>query len=63
MKISSGKYYVPHFEGKVKIDNYIKSKKDLVAKTTFLWVTWYASNMNVYPLFIPTLLVSNTLKE
>ena len=56
-KISGGKYSVPHFEGKVKIDEHIKSDKALHAKTTFLWVTFYASNLDfpMYrPYFIPT---------
>lgn len=56
-KISNGKYLVPHFEAKNKIDAYIKSKKELYAKTTFLWITWYASNYTFpmfTPIFVPT---------
>ena len=51
-KISNGKYLVPHFEGKNKIDDYIKSKPELFAKTTFLWITFYGTNY-VFPMFTP----------
>lgn len=51
-KITSGKYMVPHFAGKNRVDAFIKSQPDLLAKTTFLWVSYYASNLN-YPLFAP----------
>jgi len=51
-KISGGKYTVPHFEGKNRIDSFIRQEKDLLAKTTFLWVTWYHSNYN-FPMFKP----------
>lgn len=47
-KITGGKFPVPHFDGKAKIDEYIKSKPELLAKTTFLWVTLYPSNF-FYP--------------
>jgi len=51
-KISGGKYTVPHFEAKNRIDAFIRNDKDLVAKTTFLWVTWYHSNYN-FPMYTP----------
>jgi len=51
-KVSGGKYVVPHFEAKNKIDEYIKSDAALFAKTTFLWVTFYASNY-YFPMFTP----------
>jgi hypothetical protein len=57
-KISNGKYVVPHFDAKNKIDEYIKSKADLYAKTTFLWITFYAQNY-VFPMFTPNLVVSS----
>jgi len=55
-KISNGKFVVPHFEAKNKIDDFIKADKKLYAKTTFLWVTWYASNY-VWAPFTPIFLV------
>ncbi|KAJ3455129.1 hypothetical protein MRS44_013729 [Fusarium solani] len=48
----NGRSLVPHYVGKNKIDDYIKSKTELFAKTTFLWVSCYASNM-LYPFFKP----------
>ncbi|KAJ9654184.1 hypothetical protein H2198_006748 [Neophaeococcomyces mojaviensis] len=56
-KISKGKYAVPHFEGKHKVDTYIKTQDILLAKTTFLFVTWYAQNFT-YPMFTPSIVVS-----
>ncbi len=50
--MSNGKYTIPHFEAKNKIDRYIKSNAALHAKTTFLWVTFYASNY-CYPMYTP----------
>lgn len=50
--ISGGKYLVPHFEGKNRIDTFIRSNTELLAKTTFLWVTWYHSNY-AFPMFTP----------
>jgi len=56
-KISGGKYIVPHFEAKNQIDAYIKSDPALLAKTTFVWVTFFASNL-FFPMFTPNLLAS-----
>jgi hypothetical protein len=53
-EISGGKYLIPHFEGKNQIDKFIKSDEKLLKKTTFLWVTWFASNA-LFPPFKPTL--------
>ncbi|KAK4499320.1 hypothetical protein PRZ48_009833 [Zasmidium cellare] len=53
--ISEGKYNVPHFAAKNRAEDYIKHVPDLLAKTTFLWVGWYASNFQ-YPIFKPTLI-------
>jgi NmrA-like family len=51
-KISKGKYFVPHFETKSKINEYIKADAALFAKTTFLWITFYAQNY-YFPMFNP----------
>ncbi|KAF5646379.1 nitrogen metabolic regulation nmr [Fusarium sp. NRRL 52700] len=51
-RVSEGKSFVPHFAGKNKVDDYIKSQPDLLRKTTFLWVGFYASNLQ-YPFFKP----------
>ncbi|KAI9770840.1 MAG: hypothetical protein M1839_003035 [Geoglossum umbratile] len=52
VKISGGKYSVPHFDSKNIIDDYIKQDQDLYPKTTFLWIGFYATNF-VYPMFTP----------
>jgi hypothetical protein len=57
-QISGGKYVVPHFEAKNRVDAYIKADASLYAKTTFLWITFYASNY-LYPMFTPNLLKSS----
>ncbi|KAJ9640281.1 hypothetical protein H2199_005820 [Coniosporium tulheliwenetii] len=57
MKISNGKYLIPHFEGKNRVDDFIKSDQELLKKTTFLWVTYFASNL-LLPLFLPNKLES-----
>lgn len=49
-KISNGEYVVPHFDAKVKVDEFIRQDKELLAKTTFLLVTFYASNLFYPPL-------------
>ena len=56
-KISQGKYKVPHFVAKNGLDDRIKADPELLAKTTFLWVGWYAANFQ-YPIFKPTMMVS-----
>ena len=56
-KVSNGKYRIPHFEAKNRAEDYIKADPKLWAKTTFLWVGWYAGNFQ-YPIFKPTMLVS-----
>ncbi|OCT52497.1 NmrA-like family domain-containing protein 1 [Cladophialophora carrionii] len=52
MKLTNGKYLVPHFEGKNRIDAAIRADTRLLAKTTFLWITWYGNNFQ-YPIFTP----------
>ncbi|KAB5550813.1 hypothetical protein GE09DRAFT_1204022 [Coniochaeta sp. 2T2.1] len=51
-KVSGGKFAVPHFVGKNRVDAYIRQDKNLLAKTTFLWVTWYHDNFK-WPMFTP----------
>ncbi|KAM5343837.1 hypothetical protein ACJ41O_012374 [Fusarium nematophilum] len=51
-RISDGKAWIPHYVGKNKVDSFIKSEPDLLRKTTFLWVSFYASNLQ-YPFFKP----------
>jgi uncharacterized protein YbjT (DUF2867 family) len=51
-KVSGGKYTVPHFEGKNRVDEHIRQDKALLAKTTFLWVTWYHTNYD-FPMYKP----------
>ncbi|KAM0541548.1 hypothetical protein ACHAPJ_013196 [Fusarium lateritium] len=51
-RISNGNSSVPHYSGKNKVDDYIKSEPALLRKTTFLWVAFYASNLQ-YPFFQP----------
>jgi hypothetical protein len=51
-KISNGKFIIPHFEAKNTIDQHIKSDATLLAKTTFLWVTFFAANYG-WPMFTP----------
>ncbi|KAF1344378.1 hypothetical protein BDV97DRAFT_52299 [Delphinella strobiligena] len=54
MAISGGKCPVPHFESKAKVDAYIRQDKALLSKTTFMFVTYYASNIHM-PMFTPNL--------
>jgi putative NADH-flavin reductase len=57
-KISNGEYLVPHFDAKTRIDAYIKQNKALLGKTTFLYVTYYSSNL-FYPPMTPNLVKSS----
>jgi len=49
---SNAKFIVPHFDGKNAVDAFIRSDAALLAKTTFLWVTFYHSNLS-FPMFTP----------
>lgn len=51
-QISQGKAIIPHFVSKNKVDDYIRSDPELLRKTTFLWVSMYASNLQ-YPFYKP----------
>lgn len=58
LRITGGKYSVPHFDAKNQVDDYIKSDKALYEKTTFFWITYFASNL-FFPIFTPNLLKSS----
>ncbi|KAJ4858032.1 nmrA-like family domain-containing protein [Trichoderma breve] len=49
-RISGGKFAIPHYVSKNRVNDFIKSDPVLLPKTTFLWVPVYASNMN-YPFY------------
>lgn len=51
-RVSDGKVAVPYYESKNKVDQYLESHDNLLTKTTFLWVSIYASNLR-YPFFRP----------
>ncbi|KAM6484878.1 NAD(P)-binding protein [Trichoderma sp. SZMC 28011] len=51
-RISGGKFAIPHYVSKNRVNDFIKSDPVLLPKTTFLWVPVYASNMN-YPFYRP----------
>ncbi|KAL4887105.1 hypothetical protein BJY04DRAFT_177308 [Aspergillus karnatakaensis] len=42
---SGGRAVVPYFESKNRVDSHIRSLPDLLQKTTFVWIGWYASNI------------------
>lgn len=51
-RISNGRFAVPHYVSKNRVNDFIKADSMLLQKTTFLWVSTYASNMN-YPFYQP----------
>jgi hypothetical protein len=52
-KTNSGRRItVPYYESKNAVDRYIRSVPELLRKTTFVWLGWYAGNMAV-PLYHP----------
>lgn len=55
--ISNGNHIVPHYQSKVAVNRYIETKPELFAKTTFLWCSYYASNLTrqcLKPVYVPT---------
>lgn len=51
--VSGGRRDVPHFSSKSRVDAHIRARLPaLAAKTTFLWVSWYASNYR-FPVLAP----------
>lgn len=56
--ITQGKAIVPHFEGKGRVNAFIKENlPELYSKTTFTIFTIFAVNMHQYPIFRPVYLV------
>lgn len=53
---------MPHFESKTKVDEYIRQDKELLAKTTFLFITYYATNI-LMPMFTPNQFVSRIISS
>ncbi|RFU77228.1 hypothetical protein TARUN_5009 [Trichoderma arundinaceum] len=56
--VSGGKSQPPHYESKAKVTRYIKSKPELLAKTTFVWCSYYATNFAwdaLKPIYVPAL--------
>ncbi|KAJ9133698.1 NAD(P)-binding domain protein [Pleurostoma richardsiae] len=51
-RITNGRMGVPHYDAKNIVDDYIKSDPELLRKTTFLMIAFYASNMH-YPFYKP----------
>jgi hypothetical protein len=52
-KNSGGKATVPYYESKTRVNEYIHSVPDLLRKTTFVWLGWYAGNM-LNPIYHPS---------
>lgn len=56
-RISNGKFRIGHFEAKNRGEDLVRSHPSLLAKTSFLYVGWYASNF-LYPTMKPVWVVS-----
>ncbi len=57
-QLSQGNAIAPHFEGKGRVDQYIRDNhQDLLQKTTFLIFGIFSDNLAVYPIFKPIWLV------
>ncbi|UKZ91233.1 uncharacterized protein TrAFT101_006225 [Trichoderma asperellum] len=53
-----GKSQPPHYDYKARATRYIKSKPELLAKTTFVWCAFYASNFAwdfLKPVYFPAI--------
>jgi hypothetical protein len=58
-EITHGKFPVPHFDYKAKVDDHIrKNMPELAAKTTFLMFGFYPSNFAFFPMLKPQPVVS-----
>lgn len=57
--MTNGKYSVPHVDYKANVDTRIRDEfPELAAKTTFLYVGFYPTNLVYYPQIRPIPLVS-----
>lgn len=56
-RVSGGRSQPPHYESKAKVTRYIKSKPELLAKTTFVWCSYYATNFAglAKPIHVPAI--------
>ncbi|KAL6822643.1 hypothetical protein J3E69DRAFT_381835 [Trichoderma sp. SZMC 28015] len=54
---SGGRMKVPHYDSKDIVAHYIRTKENLLSKTTFMLIGWYSLNFTL-PFFRPTLLES-----
>jgi hypothetical protein len=58
-KLAGKDFIVPHWDYKDKATDEIKrAMPELAAKTTFLWIGWFASNFYTMPLTKPMEIVS-----
>jgi hypothetical protein len=62
LRLSQGKHLVPHFDGKARVDELIRRefRDSLYLKTTFLWVSFYAKNLQYLPMWKPSFDVSGS---
>ncbi|KAK0762620.1 hypothetical protein N5P37_005437 [Trichoderma harzianum] len=53
--VSGGRIKPPHYESKAQVTRYIQSKPELLAKTTFVWCAYYATNFAglTRPIYVP----------
>ncbi|CAI7627110.1 unnamed protein product [Penicillium crustosum] len=52
-RITNGKALVPHFEAKGRVDDFIRSDKTLLERTTFCLFTTFTNNLIQYDIFKP----------
>ncbi|KAJ0413467.1 hypothetical protein BJY00DRAFT_296830 [Aspergillus carlsbadensis] len=50
--LSKGKYSVPFFDNKSAVDDYIRRDEAFLKKTTFLYLTFFSTNV-FFPVFLP----------
>lgn len=56
--VTGGKSQPPHYDSKARVTRYIKSKPELLAKTTFVWCAYYATNLGwdfIKPVYFPAI--------